>query len=163
MGGASGTFVSRDPNNNCEFKYDECPAPEVLIFCTSDTSECPGAPGQFVSRDPNNNCEFKYDECPVPWSHDDLYFPIYGYDGCHQCLRQGGAVHRERINRPRTDQMKANGITHDRYEYHPGDFCMPKSDCEELNDTLVDSESKVCFTVKDKNRETFPSQICQES
>jgi hypothetical protein len=46
-----GSFVARDPNNNCEFFQctDE-------VFCTADVKECPD--GSFVARDPNNNCEF---------------------------------------------------------------------------------------------------------
>ena len=50
---SGGSFVSRDPNNNCEF-FD---CPEI---CDDTYYEC--ADGSFVGRDPNNNCEFF--DCP---------------------------------------------------------------------------------------------------
>lgn len=49
-----GSFVSRDPNNNCEF----FPCPPT---CTDDVFICPD--GTLVSRDPENNCEFP--PCPT--------------------------------------------------------------------------------------------------
>merc|ERR1712110_1100764 len=59
--------VSRDPANNCEFNFDECPQvqpePEI-VFCAADVFECPGMVSVTVSRDPANNCEFNFDECP---------------------------------------------------------------------------------------------------
>jgi len=51
-----GSFVSRDPDNNCEF--EACPA---SVVCAADVQECPD--GSFVSRDPDNNCEFE--PCPL--------------------------------------------------------------------------------------------------
>jgi hypothetical protein len=44
-----GSFVGRDPNNNCEFYPCE-------NTCTKDAMQCPD--GTIVGRDPNNNCEF---------------------------------------------------------------------------------------------------------
>jgi protein-disulfide isomerase len=48
-----GSFVSRDPANNCVFS--SCPAIEPIV-CTMDAKECPD--GSFVGRDGNNDCEF---------------------------------------------------------------------------------------------------------
>jgi hypothetical protein len=65
------TYVSRDPDNNCEFK--PCPQKEDVgedqtlkdgedqIFCAQDAWLCPDK-NTYVSRDPENNCEFK--PCP---------------------------------------------------------------------------------------------------
>ncbi len=49
-----GSYVGRDPQNNCEFK--PCPT----SVCITDTKLCPD--GTYVPRDPQNNCEFK--PCP---------------------------------------------------------------------------------------------------
>lgn len=51
------TFISRDSDNNCEFK----PCPDEMIVCPLDIMECPDGL-TAVSRDPDNNCEFK--PCP---------------------------------------------------------------------------------------------------
>jgi len=51
---SDGSFVSRDPDNQCAFP--ECPT----IICTQEVQEC--SDGSFVSRDPDNSCEFP--ECP---------------------------------------------------------------------------------------------------
>ncbi len=48
-----GSFVSRDPANNCEFS--PCSEKEPMI-CTMDAKQCPD--GSFVGRDGDNNCEF---------------------------------------------------------------------------------------------------------
>lgn len=47
-----GSYVGRDPNNNCEF-FD---CPQEPVFCPQDVKQCPD--GSYVGRDPNNNCEF---------------------------------------------------------------------------------------------------------
>jgi hypothetical protein len=63
-----GSFVARDPENNCEFPA--CPEPqepEEKLVCAQDVKECDD--GSFVARDPNNNCEFK--DCPVPPAQED--------------------------------------------------------------------------------------------
>jgi hypothetical protein len=48
-----GSFVGRNPSNNCAF--DACP--EAMILCTGDVQQC--SDGSWVGRDANNNCEFK--------------------------------------------------------------------------------------------------------
>jgi hypothetical protein len=48
-----GSFVGRNPANNCAF--DACP--EAMILCTGDVQQC--SDGSWVGRDANNNCEFK--------------------------------------------------------------------------------------------------------
>merc|ERR1712048_66810 len=48
-----GSFVSRNPLNNCEF--NECRSSPMM--CTKDVQECDD--GSFVSRDPWNNCNFE--------------------------------------------------------------------------------------------------------
>ena len=57
-----GSFVIRDPQQDCHFKA--CPDPdqqkEPTMYCTQDVAQC--ADGSYVGRDPNNNCEFK--PCP---------------------------------------------------------------------------------------------------
>ena len=50
-----GSFVNRDPANDCEF----APCPEE-IACAMDVQEC--SDGSFVSRDPANGCAFR--PCP---------------------------------------------------------------------------------------------------
>jgi len=50
-----GSFVGRNPNNNCNFY----PCPESnndTKMCTLDVKQCPD--GSFVGRNPNNNCVF---------------------------------------------------------------------------------------------------------
>jgi len=152
-----GTSVMRDPNNNCEFK--ECP-PTLLIQCTTDEFECPDAKGVFILRDPDNGCRFNVEECPKVEQNpeDPLHFPIHGYDDCLQCLTEGGAVHGKRIDRPRTKNMKKRGITHDRYAYEVGDYCLPVDECDEINDAI--EPDRKCFKVKKANLDMFPPQIC---
>lgn len=50
-----GSFVGRDPDNNCGFF--PCPSQSG---CSADVYEC--SDGSFVDRDPNNNCAFR--QCP---------------------------------------------------------------------------------------------------
>ena len=50
-----GSFVSRDPLNNC--KFEECP---IMKACTRDLFPCPD--GTMVGRNAYNNCKFF--ECP---------------------------------------------------------------------------------------------------
>lgn len=58
-----GTFVVRNPDNNCEF-YACPPVKETNLECEDDTLlECPGG-GNYVGRDPANGCEFF--PCPEP-------------------------------------------------------------------------------------------------
>ena len=51
-----GSFVGRDPNNNCKFMS----CPNVYASCTQDVQEC--SDGSFVGRDPKNKCKFS--ACP---------------------------------------------------------------------------------------------------
>src|SRR6185369_1373395 len=54
---SDGSYVGRDPANNCEFK--DCPVTGSKV-CTDDVKMCPD--GSYVSRDSANNCVFK--DCP---------------------------------------------------------------------------------------------------
>ncbi len=55
----NGASVSRDPDNNCEFKV--CPDKKEPIVCPGDMFKCPD--NSLVSRDPDNDCKFK--TCPT--------------------------------------------------------------------------------------------------
>eukprot|EP01104_Vermistella_antarctica_P009007 TRINITY_DN22_c0_g1_i3.p1 TRINITY_DN22_c0_g1~~TRINITY_DN22_c0_g1_i3.p1 ORF type:complete len:383 (-),score=54.50 TRINITY_DN22_c0_g1_i3:45-1193(-) len=59
-----GSFVSRDPDNNCKFK----PCPLVVIDCQPDKKECKD--GSFVTRDPDRECKFK--PCPFTATCDNV-------------------------------------------------------------------------------------------
>lgn len=52
-----GSYVGRNPNNNCEF-FD-CPSSNQL-FCTQEVVICPD--GTYVGRESQKNCQFKL--CP---------------------------------------------------------------------------------------------------
>lgn len=65
------TFVSRDPNNDCNFATDECPD----ITCDNVFEECPFAEGDcFVDM-----CEVN--DCPYPDQHPICVSSYCG--GCH--------------------------------------------------------------------------------
>ena len=57
-----GTFVTRNPDDNCEF-YACPPVKETTPECEDELLECPGG-GHYVGRDPTNGCEFF--PCPEP-------------------------------------------------------------------------------------------------
>lgn len=51
------TYVSRDPDNGCEFE----PCPEDQVYCTQDVKLCDDGV-TYVTRDPENDCNFML--CP---------------------------------------------------------------------------------------------------
>ncbi|KAL7499060.1 hypothetical protein ACHAWT_008020 [Skeletonema menzelii] len=57
-----GTFVTRNPDDNCEF-YACPPVEETSLACEDELLECPGG-GHYVGRDPTNGCDFF--PCPEP-------------------------------------------------------------------------------------------------
>ena len=93
-----GTFVFRDPANECTFR--PCPP---FQFCAWDILEC--SDGSFVSRDPYNGC--KFEPCaPTPtkeqtdqlascifngvtYAEGDVYDAL---DGCNSCVCIGDDV-----------------------------------------------------------------------
>eukprot|EP00562_Extubocellulus_spinifer_P035737 CAMPEP_0178700810 /NCGR_PEP_ID=MMETSP0699-20121125/11892_1 /TAXON_ID=265572 /ORGANISM="Extubocellulus spinifer, Strain CCMP396" /LENGTH=470 /DNA_ID=CAMNT_0020347209 /DNA_START=71 /DNA_END=1483 /DNA_ORIENTATION=+ len=89
-----GSFVDRDPENDCEFR--PCPEEEEereepsVGACTLDVMECPD--GSFVDRDPENDCEFR--PCPSTLPEvtcemgGETYLPgdtFMDTDDCNQC------------------------------------------------------------------------------
>lgn len=76
-----GSFVRRDPENNCEF----FPCPCDLV-CTRDVKTCPD--GSMVLRDPCNNCEFSECPCNAICMGDTLPCPdgsSVSRDPCNEC------------------------------------------------------------------------------
>jgi hypothetical protein len=74
-----GSFVSRDPTNDC--KFPECE--DNTVFCTADVKTCPD--GSFVSRNSKRGCAF--DPCPL---NCDVC-PFGFFDGCNTCgCNKGG-------------------------------------------------------------------------
>jgi len=63
-----GTFVTRNPDNKCEFHTcppvkETTPEKETPLECEDELLECPGG-GNYVGRDPSNGCDFF--PCPEP-------------------------------------------------------------------------------------------------
>lgn len=80
-----GSFVSRDPNNVCE--YFECDSNEKPMaasiiassgrnICPSDLKECPD--GSFVGRDPDNGCKWITCIAPTPHPTEDIAVSMAG-------------------------------------------------------------------------------------
>ena len=71
-----GSFLNRDPDNNCEFAL----CPEEELACTMDVFDCGN--DTFASRDPAKNCEFE--ACPKECTGEDgetYMAPCEGIDG----------------------------------------------------------------------------------
>ena len=71
-----GSFLNRDPDNNCEFAL----CPEEELACTMDVFDCGN--DTFASRDPARNCEFE--ACPKECTGEDgetYMAPCEGIDG----------------------------------------------------------------------------------